>query len=126
MARNRKHQSVVNRFGPALKAFMLCLLIGGAGVGYVWQKNQIDELGKQILKRERRLAELIDQNEKWKKQLGEMRSRTWILAHLKDPTLGPPQPSQVWKLTEPSRDSSPARSPEQQLAAHAAQSPILP
>ena len=45
MARNRKYQSAANRFGPALKAFLLCLLIGGPGVGYVWQKDQISQLG---------------------------------------------------------------------------------
>ncbi len=40
-------------FGPALKAFMLiCLLIGGCCVGYVWQKKQIYELlGQQIRQR---------------------------------------------------------------------------
>jgi hypothetical protein len=45
MAKNRKNQSAAIRFGPALKALGLCLLIGGAAVGYVWQKNQIDQLG---------------------------------------------------------------------------------
>ena len=74
MARNRKYQSAAIRFGPALKAFLLCLLIGGSGVGYVWQKDQIYELGQQIKKRELRLAELEDQNEKLRKQLATMRS----------------------------------------------------
>ena len=45
MARNRKYQSAAIRFGPALKALLLCLLIGGSGVGYVWQKDQIIRLG---------------------------------------------------------------------------------
>jgi len=45
MARNRKSQSAAIRFGPALKAFLLCLLIGGSGIGYVWQKDQIGRLG---------------------------------------------------------------------------------
>ena len=48
MARNRKYQSAASRFGPALKAFLLCLLIGGSGIGYVWQKDQISQLGQQI------------------------------------------------------------------------------
>ena len=46
MARNRKYQTAANRFGPALKAFLLCLLIGGSGVGRVWQKDQISRLGQ--------------------------------------------------------------------------------
>jgi len=62
MARNRKYRSAVVRFGPALKAFVLCLIIGGTGVGYVWQKNQIYELGKQIRLREQRLNLLAKQN----------------------------------------------------------------
>ena len=41
MARNRKNQSAVVRFGPAVKALLLCLFIGGSGVGYVWQQNQL-------------------------------------------------------------------------------------
>jgi hypothetical protein len=41
MARNRKNQSAAMRFGPVLKALLLCLLIGGSGIGYVWQKDQI-------------------------------------------------------------------------------------
>ena len=55
MARNRKYQSAAIRFGPALKAFLLCLLIGGSAVGYVWQKNQIYQLGQQIKLREANL-----------------------------------------------------------------------
>ena len=39
MAKNLKNQAAAIRFGPALKASFLCLLIGGAAVGYVWQKN---------------------------------------------------------------------------------------
>jgi TolA-binding protein len=108
MARNRKYQSAVIRFGPALKAFLLCLLIGGAGVGYVWQKNQIYQLGQQIRKRELRLAELDDQNEKLKKQLAIMRSPQFLEMRIKELNLGltAPQPSQVWRLTEPGPDKA--------------------
>ena len=45
MAKNRKNQAAEIRFGPALKASFLCLLIGGSAIGYVWQKNQIYRLG---------------------------------------------------------------------------------
>src|SRR5260370_40196388 len=78
MARNRKYQSVAIRFGPALKAFLLCLLLGGSGIGYVWQKNQIYQLGQQIKKREVRIAELEEQNEKLKRQLGTMRKPKFL------------------------------------------------
>src|ERR1039458_5959097 len=78
MARNRKYQSAANRFGPALKVFLLCLLIGGSGVGYVWQKDQISQLGQQRKKRELRLDELKNQNEKLRNQLAIMRSPPFL------------------------------------------------
>jgi hypothetical protein len=118
MARNRKYQSAAIRFGPALKAFLVCLLIGGSGVGYVWQKDQISQLGQQIKKRELRLAELEDQNEKLRKQLGWMRSPSFLERRIQELGLGlvRPQQTQVWRLTEPARDS-PRQEGERQYAA---------
>ena len=106
MARNRKYQSAAIRFGPALKAFLLCLFIGGSGVGYVWQKNQIYELGQQIRKREIRLDALKEQNDKYKKQLATMRSPPFLEMRIRDLKLGlaMPHPSQVWCLPEPPPD----------------------
>ena len=107
MSRNRKSQSAANRFGPALKAFLLCLLIGGSGVGYVWQKDQIARLGRQIKSREQRLARLEEQNEKLRKQLATMRSPRVLEMRIKELNLGlvPPQPAQVWRLSEPNAES---------------------
>jgi len=103
MAKNRKHQSAAIRFGPALKAFLLCLLICGACLGYVWQKSQIYELGQQIRKRELRLKDLRDQNEGLRRQLANMRSPESLRDRVKELNLGlqPSQPSQVWYLQEP-------------------------
>lgn len=103
MARNRKHQSAAIRFGPAVKAFLLCLLIGGSGVGYVWQKTQIYELGQQIRNREHRLAYLRDQNEKLRKQVAMMTSPAYLEMRIKELNLGlvPPQATQIWRLPEP-------------------------
>jgi hypothetical protein len=107
MARNRKYQSAANRFGPALKVFLLCLLIGGSGVGYVWQKDQISQLGQQRKKRELRLDELKNQNEKLRNQLGMMRSPPFLERRIQELSLGlgPPQQTQVWRLTESARES---------------------
>jgi hypothetical protein len=118
MARNRKYQSAAIRFGPALKAFLVCLLIGGSGVGYVWQKDQISQLGQQIRKRELRLADLEDQNEKLRKQLGWMRSPRFLERRIQELGLGlvPPEQTQVWRLTEPARDV-PRQQGERQYAA---------
>ena len=106
MARNRKNQSAAIRFGPALKAFLLCLFIGGSGVGYVWQKNQIYELGQQIHKREQRLADLRDQNEKLTRQLVVLRTPASLEARAKALNLGlvRPHPSQILRLVEQNAD----------------------
>src|ERR1051326_1759710 len=103
MAKNRKNQSAAIRFGPALKAFLLCALIGGSGVGYVWQKSQISELGRQISKGEKRLAELRDQNKKLRDQLAMLRSPAKLDQRVRELNLGlgQPEPTQVWRLAEP-------------------------
>ncbi len=125
MARNRKYQPAAIRFGPSLKAFLLCLLIGGSGLGYVWQKSQISELGKQISKRERRHKDLLEQNEKLKKQLATLRSPRFLELRIKELNLGlgPPPISLVWSLPEPSRESN---KPGRQFAAQNLESPALP
>jgi uncharacterized protein HemX len=107
MARNRKYQTAAMRFGPALKASVLCLLIGGAGVGYVWQKNQIYQLGQQKKQRETRLKQLAEHNKKLEKQLQSMWTPAFLEQRIKDLKLGlaAPPTSQVWRLPEPARDS---------------------
>jgi hypothetical protein len=103
MARNRKYQSAAIRFGPALKALLLCLAIGGSGVGYVWQKNQIDELGRQILKKEKQLADLQRENRKLDDLLGTLCSPPKLDQRVHELNLGlaPTQPNQVLRLDEP-------------------------
>jgi hypothetical protein len=103
MARNRKNESVVLRFGPALKAFGLCVILGGAAVGYVWQKSQIDQLGRQIREREIKLIEVREQNKKLRDHLAILRSPGRLeqkLAELKL-GLGLPAPGDVWRVSEP-------------------------
>src|SRR5262245_20540090 len=113
MARNRKYRSAVVRFGPALKAFVLCLLIGGSGIGYVWQKNQIYELGKQIRTREQRLSALDKQNRDLRAQLSMMRLHTYLEPRIKKLGLVVPDSSQIWHLPEPPRVNwDPSRAPE--------------
>ena len=94
------------RFGPALKAFILCLLLGGTGVGYVWQKNQLYDLGIQKGQRETKLGNLEIENERLRKQLASMRGPKYLEARIRDLKLGlaPPLPSQIWRLTEPARE----------------------
>jgi len=103
MARNRKNQSAAIRFGPAIKAFLLCTIIGGSGVGYVWQKSQIAELDQQIKAREQRLGDLRKQNEKLKRQFATMNAPPFLEARIRELNLGliAPPPAQVWRLSEP-------------------------
>lgn len=116
MAKNRKHQSAAIRFGPALKAILLCSVICSSALGYVWQKYQIFDLGQQIRKRELRLTDLQNQNEKLRRQLAQMRSPSFLEVRVRELNLGlvPPEPSQVWYLTEPTPESSKS---DRQLAA---------
>ena len=103
MAKNRKNESVVLRFGPALKAFALIAVIGGASVGYVWQKGQIEMLGRQIKEREVRLAELRDQNKKLRDNLAMMKSPAMLEQRMSKLNLGMvmPQAKDVWRVAEP-------------------------
>jgi uncharacterized protein HemX len=103
VAKNRKHQAAAIRFGPVVKAFLLCLVIGGSAVGYVWQKSQIDELGRQIKQREQRFVELQNQNKKLRDQSAMLRSPANLEQRLRELNLGLglPQQSQVWRLAEP-------------------------
>jgi hypothetical protein len=102
MARNRKSQSAAVRFAPALKALMLCLFIGGSGVGYVWYKNQISILGQQIKEREVRLAELQRQNKMSRAQLDALCSPIALDSLVKKLNLGliAPPVSQIVRLVE--------------------------
>jgi|SRR5579872_1603162 len=127
MARNRKNQSAAIRFGPALKALLLCLVIGGSGVGYVWQKNQIDELGHQIKKREARLAELREQNVKLKKQLAILLTPRFLEKRVEKMGLVQPRPEQIWRLPEPVAEPPvPEAGPERRYAADRTQALATP
>ena len=114
MARNRRTQSAEVRFGPALKALLICLFIGGAAVGYVCQKNQLNELGRQMKQRENQINELGRQKKQRESQLAELESPLNLERRARELNLGLglPHPSQVivvtnsipaqpWAATEP-------------------------
>jgi uncharacterized protein HemX len=105
MARNRKYHSASNRFGPALKAFLICLLLGGSAVGYVWQKNQISLLGHDIKLRETNLHLLVEQNRRLDQQLQNLKKPGSLKDQLQSLGLVLPPQSQVWSLPEPARET---------------------
>jgi hypothetical protein len=125
MARNRKHQSAAVRFGPALKALLLCLLIGGSGVGYVWQQNQLLELGRQKVEKEKRLTALRTHNGQLARQLAELQSPESLKLRVKDLKLGlvMAQPTQIVRLVDtpaPAANQMERQYAKQQTAALAA------
>ena len=103
MAKNQKNQSAAIRFCPALKALFLCLLIAGLAVGYVWQKGQIYQLGRQITACESRLVRLRDENQKLGDQLAVLRSPVMLDQRVRELNLGlvPAKPAQIYRLVEP-------------------------
>jgi Septum formation initiator len=103
MAKSKKLQSAGIGFGPVLKVFFLCSVIGGSAVGYVWQKSQIYELGRQIRKQEIHLSQLKSQDQRLTDQLAILRSPVMIDQRARQLNLGlvPAQPGQVCRLPEP-------------------------
>jgi len=103
MAKNRKNQSAAVRFIPAIKAVLLCVLLGGSGVGYVLQKNKIYELGRQITRRETVLERLKWENKVRANQLAKLQMPAHLLERAKELNLGlvMPQPGQMIWLPEP-------------------------
>lgn len=114
MARNRKTQTSTLRFGAALKAGLICAVIVVCGVGYVWQKQQINLLADQIRIREARLRELHNQNDKLVKLRATLLSPEQLDQRVKDLKLGlgpPQQPNQIWWLPDPAAGPSAQPSP---------------
>jgi len=104
MKRTRTNQSAAVRFGPALKAVIICLFIGSSGVGYVWQQNQLLELGRQKAEKEKRLNRLRVQNSQLARHLAELQSPKSLETRLKELNLGlrMAQPTQiVWLMDAP-------------------------
>lgn len=122
MAKNRKSQSAAMRFGPVVKALLLCLFIVGSGVGYLWQKSQIRLLARQTKEREVRLADLKGQNEKLKRYLAELRSPARLERRAADLNLGltPPNAADKVQLPEPAAEPAPPTRPAPATAAVAA------
>src|ERR1035438_7940261 len=125
MAGNRKSQSAAIRFGLALKALFLCMLIAGSAIGYVWQKNEIYRLSQQIRQSELRLKQMADGNEKLRVKLADLRSPLMLDQRVRELNLGlaPAQPMQVWRLPEPLAVPPESNLSARQLAARQADVP---
>ena len=102
MAKNRKNQAAEIRFGPVLKVVLLCSLICCAAIGYVWQKNQIDNLDKQIKQRESQITQLVQANQTLAEQIAIFHLPVMLDHRVRELNLGltPAQPMQVVRLVD--------------------------
>ncbi len=99
---NRKKRSSTVRFGPALKAVVICLVTCSLGMGYVWQKQQINSLGQQIKENEVVLEELKRENKRRGDNLAYLMSPQELDARLRQLNLDlvVPNPEQIVVLQE--------------------------
>ena len=99
---NRKKRSSTVRFGPALKAVLICLVTCSLGLGYVWQKQQINSLGQQIKENEIVLEELKRENKRRGDNLAYLMSPQELDARLRQLKLDlvVPKPEQIVVLQE--------------------------
>ena len=88
--------------GLWIRAALLCLVLGGTAMGYVWQKSQIHQLGTEVRKKEVRLELLRGDNERWQQLRAEMRSTQKLYDRVRTLGLGlaMPQPEQVLRLPD--------------------------
>lgn len=98
MGRNRKNGSAT-WLVPGAKAALICLLLGGSAIGYVYQKNQLVELGRQIQKSEQQLKALNDSNARLTRSLHTLQSAVYLEQRVKELKLGLVQPAQSQILT---------------------------
>ena len=99
---NRKKRVSTVRFGPALKAVLICLVTCSLGLGYVWQKQQINSLGQQIKENEITLEELKRENKRRGDNLAYLMSPQELDARLRELKLDlvVPKPEQIVVLQE--------------------------
>ena len=90
------------RLAPAAKAILICVLIGGSGVGYVLQKNKIYSLGRQIAQQEAVLERLRYQNKISNDRLAALQMPERLIERANEFRLGlmAPQPGQWIHLVD--------------------------
>lgn len=109
MANNRRNQSGAVRLVPALKAVLLCALLGGSTVGYVLQKKRIHDLAQQLGAKQEKLERLRRENQFQAKRLAMLMGHQHLIERVKDMKLDlvPPQRQQIVWLAEPPATTAP-------------------
>jgi len=98
MGRNRKNGSAT-WLVPGAKAALICLLLGGSAIGYVYQKNQIIDLGRQIQRSEAELKAYTESNARLHRSLLTLQSPTYLEQQVRERRLQLAQPAQSQILT---------------------------
>ncbi len=90
-------------FGQLIKVILLLVLIGGAALGYVWQKNQIDRLSAQRRDLENSLNRIRHDNDGLRRQISDLYEPVKLMRRVNEMKLGlvSRQEIQVVRLTEP-------------------------
>lgn len=90
------------QFAPVIKVVLICSLICGSAVGYVWQKDEIYRLGQQIRQRESKLGQLERDNQRLGDQIAILHSPVMLDQRARELNLGlvPAQPGQVVWLVD--------------------------
>lgn len=115
MGRNRKNGSAT-WLVPGAKAALICLLLGGSAIGYVYQKNQLNDLGRQILKSEAELKAYQQSNAQLHRSLLTLYSPTYLEQQVRERKLPLSQPAQNQILTIPEIPASSMLAPRNQPA----------
>ena len=91
------------QFGTVARSVFTCVCIAGAGIGYVWQKNQIYRLGDEIKKRESALLAAEKRNAMLASQVAQFKSPAYLEARCQQYNLGlvSPREAQMVRLYEP-------------------------
>ena len=101
MGRNRKNGSAT-WLVPGAKAALICLLLGGSAIGYVYQKNQLIELGRQIQKSRQQLDALNESNARLQRSLLTLQSTVYLENRVRELKLqlAPPAQNQILTIPE--------------------------
>jgi|TARA_B100001971_G_scaffold211703_1_gene240007 hypothetical protein len=99
---NRKIGHSAVRFAPAFKAVLICLVTCSLGLGYVWQKQQINTLGEQIKENEIKLNDFRRENKRRADALSFFKSPQELDLRLRQLNLNlvVPHPGRIWVLPE--------------------------
>ena len=109
MGRNRKNGSAT-WLVPGAKAALICLLLGGSAIGYVYQKNQLNELGRQILKSDQEWRDYTESNARLHRSLLTLHSTVYLENQVRERKLplAPPAQSQILTIAETPAGATPA------------------